>query len=103
MQASILVQQAERAIAQANPPMSRQNFRGQKGEKVVVPGDDLIKTTTLRDIRQAHDLIHDDKFEKLLVQVKEEMQPLTWKVLVDIGKQKRRAEAREEQDTRLSA
>ena len=54
VQASLLVADAERAIAKANPPMSRQESGAQKGNKVVIPEDNLISQSNLRNIRQAH-------------------------------------------------
>lgn len=44
--------------------MSYQEAGARQGKKGVVPDDDLIKPTTLRDIRQAHDPIDDLEFEQ---------------------------------------
>ena len=82
--------------------MSYREAGGRRG-KPVARDDGLIKPSTMRDIRQAHDPIGNDEFQEIVEQAKEEMKPLTRKVLVDIGEQKRREEAREERDTKLSA
>lgn len=103
VQASVLVQEAERVIAKANPPMSRQESGARKGKKVVTQNDDLISQTNLRNIRQAHGSIDDLEFEEIVEQATDEGVPLTRRALVDVGKQKRRKEAREERDTKLSA
>ena len=103
VEASILVQEAERAIAKANPPMSREEAGARRWKERVVRDDALIKPTKLRDIRRAHEGIEDEEFEEIVEQAKEEMQPLTRKALADIGKQKQGKAAREERDTKLSA
>ena len=97
-EASVLVQEAERAIAQANPPRQGERTDLNFGLREPEVSKDLI-----RNVRKAHDPIGNDEFEEIVAQAKEEMQPLTRKALVDIGKRKRREEAREERDNRLSA
>ena len=54
VEASVLVQEAERAIAKANPPMDNRAAGARRWKERVVPGDGLIKPSTMRDIRQTH-------------------------------------------------
>ena len=61
VEASILVQEAERSIAQGNPPMDNREAGARRWKERVVPGDGLIKQTTLRDIRRAPDPIEDSE------------------------------------------
>ena len=77
VEASVLVQEAERAIAKANPPMSRQESGAQKGKKVVNPNNDLISANSLRNIRHVHDRIDDLEFQEIVEQATEEGVPLT--------------------------
>ena len=88
MEASILVQEAERAIAKANPPMRMGEAGARRGRKVVVRGDDLIKPSTIRDIRQAHDRIEDSEFTEIIVAATKNEEPLTRKTLLEISKRK---------------
>ena len=102
VQASVLVQEAEREIAKANPPMSYSEAGARKGKKPVTPGNGLISGSNLRRIRLAHDQIDDDEFEEIVGQATDEGVPLTRKALTDIGARKRREEAREKRDAKLS-
>lgn len=88
VQASLLVADAERAIAKANPPQQGKrndlNFSRREGEvnqktieNFVAPDDEVIKPTTLRDIRQAHDKLTDGAYEIIKQQSTEHAQPLT--------------------------
>ena len=92
VEASILVQEAERAIAKANPANP-----GGKGtpKNSVLQDDAVVKPTTLRNIRQAHDSVDDEEFQEIIEQAKDEAQPLTRQALVEVGRRKRREEMRE--------
>ena len=103
VEASILVQEAERAVAKANPPVSSEEAGRRTGKKGVPPEDTLIKPSTLRNIRQAHVALADEEFEEMIEQAEEEEIPLTRKALTDVGKRKRREKVREERDKKLSA
>ena len=72
VQASVLVQRAERAIAKANPPLPRGGppDRG----KQVSPGGTIAK---LRDMRAVHSKLTDAQFEARTVQAIELEAPLT--------------------------
>ena len=99
VQASVLVQEAEREIAKANPSKGHGGDRRSKGFNVV--RDDLeIKPSTMRDIRQGHEPIEDTEFEEIVEEATVEGVPLTRKAWVDIAHKKRRGEAREESAAR---
>ena len=92
-EASVLVQKAERAIAKANP--ANPGGKGTpKGNCVIRDNAVSVSGGVIRQIRQAHDSVDDEEFQEAVEQAKEDMQPLTRKTLVDIGKRKRREEAR---------
>ena len=74
VQASVLVQRAERAIAKANPPKTRtETGRGRK----LVALDDEIPNTTIRDMRAVHSKLSDTQFEARTAQAIESETPLT--------------------------
>ena len=98
VQASVLVQEAERAIAKANPPRQGERTDLNFGLREPEVSKDLI-----RNVRKAHDPIEDTEFEQIVEQAVDEGVPLTRKALADVGKRRRREEAREERDMRLSA
>ena len=103
VQASILVQQAERAIAKANPPMSRQESGAQKGKKVVTPEDDLISRSNLRNIRQSHSSLEDSEFTEIIEEATKNEEPLTRKTLLEVSKRKKQTENRQKRDEQLAA
>ena len=72
VQASVLVQRAERAISKANPPLPRGGppDRG----KQLSPGGTIAK---LRDMRAVHSKLTDKQFEARTVQASESETPLT--------------------------
>ena len=88
MEASILVQEAERAIAKANLPMSMGEAGARRWKERVVPGDGLIKPTTLRDIRQDHSSLEDSEFTEIIVAATKNEEPLTRKTLLERSKRK---------------
>ena len=59
VQASVLVQRAERAIAKANPPKSPPG-------RSVAQDDGSIDPSTLRNMRAVHSKLTDDQFEAQL-------------------------------------
>ena len=72
VQASVLVQRAERAISKANPPKARSETG--RGHKLVPLGDEIPK---LRDMRAVHSKLTDTQFEARTVQAVEDETPLT--------------------------
>ena len=102
VQASLLVQDAERAIAQANPP------RQGKRTDLVTPGNEVepklpISQENLRRIRQAHDNLSDKNYEELKANAVENEEPLSRKGLLEVSKQKKQAENRQKRDEQLAA
>ena len=86
--ASLLVAEAERAIAKANPPkpagrpkesvISNNAIDSESVEPAVSPG-------VLRQIRSAHSRLSDEAFEALKVRAVEESEPVTRKMLLREG------------------
>ena len=94
--AANLVQDAERAVAKANPPKS-----DGRPKKSVTVGDSFQKElpvtqTNLRNIRQAHNHVSDEEFEAKKAKAVETGIPLTRKELVEQGRENRKAEKRQE-------
>ncbi len=104
VQAANLVQDAERAIAKANPP----NITG-RPKKVVTPNNDFLESepvisqNNLRQIRQAHNNLSDEEYEEVKQEAIESQIPLTRSNLKEKGKQKRREKLRQERVENLSA
>ena len=104
VQAANLVQDAERAIAKANPP----NVTG-RPKKVVTPNNDFLESepvisqNNLRQIRQAHNNLSDAEYEAAKAESVETQTPLTRSALKEKSKQKRREETRQEREKNLSA
>ena len=71
VQASVLVQRAERAISKANPPLPD----GRPGHSV--PLEDAMSRSTLRNMRAVHSKLTDAQFEARTVQAIETETPLT--------------------------
>ncbi len=101
---SVLVQRAERAIAQANPPMSFQESQalGQQAKNGEYTSGDYLKGGTsytgedvppsvlrgqLDRFRAAHSHLSDEEFEELASEDTDD--PMTRKQLIDIGREKR--------------
>ena len=102
VQAANLVQDAERTIAKANPPKSREESGAMKGKKVVMPDNDLSRDS-LRQMRQAHDNLSDEEYEQAKAESVETQTPLTRSALQEKSKQKRREETRQQREESLSA
>ena len=100
IQAANLVQDAERAIAKANPP--RQGERTDKSN-FVPPVNEVLKPVEVRKIRQAHDNLTDTEYEQAKAEAIESQTPLTRSHLQKKSKQKRKAETRQERIENLSA
>ena len=100
IQSANLVQDAERAIAKANPP--RQGERTDKKD-FVPPEDEVLKPIEIRKIRQAHVNLTDTEYEQAIAESAEKQIPLTRSALQEKSKQKRRAETRQERIESLSA
>ena len=88
--AAELVFVAEQMIVEANPPKTRQESGAQKGKKVVPPGNDLLKPSTLRKMRHAFSNITPGDFASLKAEARAEGEPLTRKKLIDHGKRNAR-------------
>ena len=85
VEASILVTEAERAIAKANPPAPP--GRGKK----VDPGSTISKPVRQK-IRQTHAPITDPEFDQVKEQAREQGEPITRKALKDLGREKRKVQ-----------
>ena len=72
VQASVLVQRAERAISKANPPA-----KVGRGHKIVPQEDAFIDRSTLHKMRAVHSKLTDEQFEVRTVQAIESETPLT--------------------------
>ena len=81
--ASVLVQTAERAIAQANPAPGPAEAGARKG-KAPTPTDLDVKL--LRNIRSAHTHVTDAMFRALVKRAREEGEPLTRKLIARTGR-----------------
>ena len=99
VRASNLIMDAERAIAKANPPMSRSESASKAGKSggrgrnsVVILNNTAIETQpairseTLRQIRQAHHRLTDAEYEKAKQESIENQEPLTRSALKEIRK-----------------
>ena len=81
VEASFLVMDAERDVTKANPPESSVESGSRGGKKEgVVQGDTLIKPTTLRDMRQAHDNLSDTEYSEIKSKAADNEEPLKRKV-----------------------
>ena len=92
VEASILVAEAERAVAKANPPE-----RGGRGRKTR-DSESRVSAETVRSIRQAHAQIEDDEFRDVTEQARESGEPVTRKALKDLAKAKRKTVKRARQE-----
>ena len=107
--AANLVQDAERAIAKANPPQTPQES-GKRGRDTQLGGvlientpEPSIKPQEIRKIRMAHDHLSDPEYEAAKAEAVETETPLTRSALQGKSKQKRRAEIRQKHVEKLSA
>lgn len=114
IQAANLVQDAERAIAKANPPMTRKEtarnahkYRWNKSysetqDSTIEPPNPPVKQSLLNSVRIAHKNVSDEEFEAKKAEAIETGIPLTRKTLVELGREKQRAQQREERDEQLT-
>ena len=106
---SVLVQRAERAIAQTHPPMTAvealelgraaKNGEYTAGDHIngsSVSGTDGLTQNLIDATRAAHNHITDDQFEAIVAAGEDTDEPMTRQELIDLGKQ-RRDEARRQQ------
>ena len=80
VQASVLVQDAERAVAKANPPESatERGRHGGSGKKAVMPDNglsEIVSGRVLRQIRHAHDGLSEQGYQQVIADLGDE--PLT--------------------------
>lgn len=78
-EASVLVMEAERAIAKANPAPTPQEAGGRRTEGV--PREDTLAPSTLRNIRAAHSRLSDEEFEEKIGTARANQEPITRKSL----------------------
>ena len=107
VQAANLVQDAERAIAKANPPLTQKQygsiggkkagnhrpFRGEHGSTTPNP---LVSRNAIKHMRQAHSHFTDQEFEEIKKESIETGQPLSQSELKRRAAEKRKAKKREE-------
>lgn len=102
VQASILIQRAEREVAKANPSKGVGGDR-RSDDFTVLPKDAEINDSTLRNIRQAHGALTDKDFQDMVETAVEKQEPLSRKTLLDASRKVREEQRREERDEKLSA
>ena len=91
VQAANLVQDAERAIAKANPPKQRGGDR--RSDKFQTPpkgefeNKSPINQKATQNIRRAHTKVTDEQFEQLKQEAINNQEPLTRKAVMERGKQ----------------
>lgn len=89
VQASLLVQDAERAIAKANPPQKHGGDRKGKEHKINVILNNVdfpVKRSNLWQMRLAHDKLKDSEYEDIKAKAITSERPLTRKFLIDSHK-----------------
>ena len=101
IQAANLVQDAERAIAKANPPMSSQEsgkFAAavKYGQQKEAQTDAVLDRNTMRHMRDAHKHLSDEEYEAKKAEAIETGSPLTRTALIEEGRRKRMEKSREE-------
>ena len=104
IQAANLVQDAERAIAKANPPMTRQEYGRIGGKKkadnskgvISDPVLEAIPSRDIRHIRKAHSNLSDTEFESIKADAVKTGTPLSRKELIRKAEAKLKEEKREE-------
>ena len=107
VQAANLVQDAERAIAKANPP--NPGGKGTPNNSSVIPNNTtsetkpVISQPQLRQIRLAHNNLSDEEYEAAKAESVETQTPLTRSALREKSKKQRREEIRQKQEKKLSA
>ena len=93
IEASMLVMDAERAIAKANP--------SQQGRRDMAD-DGVIPKEVKKKIRQAHAHLDDEEYEEIKYKAQEEEVPLTRQKIKDIGRKKHKSEKHQEMLERKS-
>ena len=86
VEASLLVQHAERAIAQAHPAPTPAEATARRGQGVA--RGDTIAASTLRDIRAAHAPLDDEDYLALVAEARETGTPLTRRAVRAAGRPK---------------
>lgn len=111
VQAANLVQDAERAIAKANPPMSpsrktaaknRGTSGREKRKPIPEPEKPQIPNWLIRETRKAHNNLSDEEYEKAKVEAVETGKPLTRDALQKLSMGKRQAENRQKREEQLA-
>ena len=116
VQAANLVQDAERAIAKANPAMSiksrmekawkhnpkKEEFSNLPQEPIKKSSDIPLSEATLSKIRRAHRGISDEEFESKKAEAIETGTPLTRAALLEEERRKRIEKEREEREAQLA-
>ena len=90
VEASMLVMDAEREVAKANPP----NQGARSDLKKKAPKIDGLNSETKRKIRQAHAHVEDDEYEEIKLEARKQEAPLTRKKIHDTGRIKHKAEGK---------
>ena len=90
--ASLLVCDAERAIAKANPPPTPSESGARKGQKGVVP-DNTLPQQTIRDIRHAHNKVTDEQYQAAKDKAVSDEQPISRASIKNTGMKLRRQAA----------
>ena len=90
VEASMLVMDAEREVAKANPP----NQGARSDLKKKAPKIDGLNSETKRKIRQAHAHVEDDEYEEIKLEARKQESPLTRKKIHDTGRIKHKAEGK---------
>lgn len=117
VQAANLVQDAERAIAKANPIMPvEERMKKARNSRLTSIGyqvpnrkkisdnsaKELLTENQLKNIRDAHKYLSDEEFEAKKVEAVETGVPLTRNVLVEQGLENRKEEKRQERESQLA-
>lgn len=91
--ASVLVADAERAIAKANPPKTRQETG--RGHKVAITDGDLT-SREVRDIRNTHAKLTDDEYADVRAEVLDGGKPLSRRRVAEVGRKLSRNKRRDD-------
>ena len=99
IQAANLVQDAERAIAKANPPQQRGGDMSKKKRlysDTTIESDESVKPHVIRQMRRAHTHLSDEEYKAKKAESAEKGTPLTRESLIEEGRRKRIEKSREE-------
>ena len=87
VEASVLVQEAEREIAKANP--ANPGGKGTSNKSSVMQDNATpLSAGVIRQMRLAHDSIEDEEFAEIIVAATKNKEPLTRKTLLERSKRK---------------